>query len=286
MTFNARSLISIKPPSPLTAAAVFVFSKLCSANSRAFRALVIFAERSFTISKKSLLVLVMFRPEYICPHCGAGLNKEPLKLVKRDWPEPWRRTRNAYDDHANFVRIEDLAEFYDPNEIAVRICSACGGMSLFIEDKIVWPVSSGIRPYEKMPEKAKQIFNEAQSLMRLSPRSCCALLRLCVEEIVNYVAAKQGLKNFDPNWMLVRRIDALAPAIPETLTQQLTACRVIGNDAAHPGVIDFSGEDSGKVAVLLSHAVNNLCACLIGPLDLKKLADEVEAERKARKNKS
>ena len=57
-------------------------------------------------------------------------------------------------------------------------------------------------------------------------------------------------------------------------------------DAAHPGVIDFSGEDSDKVAALLSHAVNNLCACLIGPFDLKKLADEVEAERKARKNKS
>lgn len=135
-----------------------------------------------------------------------------------------------------------------------------------------------------MPGKAKRVFKEAQSLMQLSPRSCCALLRLCVEEIVNYVGAEQGLKNFDPDWILARRIEALA--IPEALTQQLTACRVIGNDAAHPGVLDFSGEDSGKVAVLLSHAVNNLCACLIGPFDLKKLADEVEAERKARKNKN
>ncbi len=100
-----------------------------------------------------------------------------------------------------------------------------------------------------MPEKAKRVFNEAQSLMQLSPRSCCALLRLCVEEIVNYVGAEQGLKNFDPDWILARRIEALA--IPEALTQQLTACRVIGNDAAHPGVLDFSERT----------AVKSLCFC-------------------------
>lgn len=192
--------------------------------------------------------------------------------------------RNPYNDQANFVRIEDLAEFYDPSEIAIRTCSACGGMSLFVENKIVWPVSSGIKAYEKMPEKAKRVFDEAQSLMRLSPRSCCALLRLCIEEIVNFVGKEQGIKNFNTADMLSNRSAALK--IPEELSKQLWSCRVIGNDAAHPGVIDFSGEDSGKVAVLLSHAVNNLCACLIGPFDLKKLADEVEAERKARKNKN
>lgn len=223
---------------------------------------------------------------YICPHCGVTVVFNPRPIL-RSAKAPYDASREFYQFGSVSLKpvgVFDLGEFCAKNELIISSCVNCGRPTLWEYEKLVWPVSSGIKAYEKMPEKAKRVFNEAQSLMQLSPRSCCALLRLCVEEIVNYVGAEQGLKNFDPDWILVRRIEALA--IPEALTQQLTACRVIGNDAAHPGVIDFSGEDSGKVAALLSHAVNNLCACLIGPFDLKKLADEVEAERKARKNKS
>ena len=223
---------------------------------------------------------------YVCPHCGVAVAFAARPILKR--PRPPYDALSEYYRYSSValksVDVFDLGDFYETATLTVSVCPTCGRPTLWEYEKLVWPVSSGIKAYEKMPEKAKRVFNEAQSLMQLSPRSCCALLRLCVEEIVNYVGVEQGLKNFDPDWILARRIEALA--IPETLTQQLTACRVIGNDAAHPGVLDFSGEDSGKVAVLLSHAVNNLCACLIGPFDLKKLADEVEAERKARKNKS
>lgn len=223
---------------------------------------------------------------YVCPHCGVTVVFNPRPIL-RSAKAPYDASREFYQFGSVSLKpvgVFDLGEFCAKNELIISSCVNCGRPTLWEYEKLVWPVSSGIKAYEKMPEKAKRVFNEAQSLMQLSPRSCCALLRLCVEKIVNYVGAEQGLKNFDPDWILVRRIEALA--IPEALTQQLTACRVIGNDAAHPGVIDFSGEDSDKVAALLSHAVNNLCACLIGPFDLKKLADEVEAERKARKNKS
>lgn len=284
MTFNARSLISIKPPSPLTAAAVFVFSKLCSANSRAFRALVIFAERSFTISKKSLLVLVMFRPEYICPHCGAGLNKEPLKLVKRDWPEPWRRTRNPYDDQANFVHIEDVAEFYGPDEIAVRVCSACGGMSLFVENKIVWPVSSGIKPYEGIPEAAKRFFEEAQSVLRLSPRSCCALLRVSLEAFADWAIPCMSVKDFDSKSSLNNKIDALK--VSPLLKERLHNCRAVGNDSAHPGFLELSEKDTVETAIQMTEAINDLFAVCMAYIRTAAMAKDIKDARNTRKNKS
>lgn len=91
MTFNARSLTSIKPPSPLTAAAVFVFSKLCSANSRAFRALVIFAERSFTISKKISLGLSHVSSRI---HLSAKIKAEVI-LLSLSWFLPYKAERQV-----------------------------------------------------------------------------------------------------------------------------------------------------------------------------------------------
>ena len=92
MTFNARSLTSIKPPSPLTAAAVFVFSKLCSANSRAFRALVIFAERSFTISKKKISLGLSHVSSRI--HLPAKIKAEVI-LLSLFWFLPYKAERQV-----------------------------------------------------------------------------------------------------------------------------------------------------------------------------------------------
>ncbi|WP_293705550.1 DUF4145 domain-containing protein [uncultured Parasutterella sp.] len=226
----------------------------------------------------------MFRPEYICPHCGAGLNKEPLKLVKRDWPEPWRRTRNPYDDQANFVHIEDVAEFYGPDEIAVRVCSACGGMSLFIGNKIVWPVSSGIKPCEGIPEATKRFFEEAQSVLRLSPRSCCALLRVSLETFANWAIPRMGVKDFDSESSLNNKIDALQ--VSPLLKERLHNCRAVGNDSAHPGFLDLEGKDTLETALQMTEAINDLFAVCMAYIRTAARAKDIKDARNTRKNKS
>lgn len=156
---------------------------------------------------------------YICPHCGVTVVFNPRPIL-RSAKAPYDASREFYQFGSvalKAVDVFDLGEFCAENELIISSCVNCGRPTLWEYEKLVWPVSSGIKAYEKMPEKAKRVFNEAQSLMQLSPRSCRVFLRLCVEEIVNYVGAEQGLKNFDPDWILARRIEALA--IPKTLTQ-------------------------------------------------------------------
>lgn len=63
----------------------------------------------------------------------------------------------------------------------------------------------------------------------------------------------------------------------------LQSCRIIGNDAAHPGVLDFSGKDSVKIAVLLSEVINNASGFWFRSKRLNSLASQIEAERKTRR---
>ena len=160
---------------------------------------------------------------YICPHCGVTVVFNPRPIL-RSAKAPYDASREFYQFGSvalKAVDVFDLGEFCAENELIISSCVNCGRPTLWEYEKLVWPVSSGIKAYEKMPEKAKRVFNEAQSLMQLSPRSCCALLRLCVEEIVNYVGAEQGLKNFDPDWILARRIEALSIIFAPVLSDLL-----------------------------------------------------------------
>lgn len=144
---------------------------------------------------------------------------------------------------------------FDDHKISVVECISCKGLTVFIRDKLVYPDVPAVEPAEDMPEKAREFFIEAQSVIGRSLRSACALLRLCVEELVNHLGGTG--KN------LYERIDSLN--LPAEVSELFKACRLMGNQAAHPGVIDFKNDNGLPVARALSQFVNLIVMIKISP---------------------
>jgi hypothetical protein len=90
-------------------------------------------------------------------------------------------------------------------------------------------------------------YEEARSILDLSPRGAAALLRLAVEKICIELGA--GGDNINE-----RIADLVSRGLPEEVQQALDAVRVIGNEAVHPGRLDL--RDDRDTAMSLFNLVN------------------------------
>ncbi len=108
-------------------------------------------------------------------------------------------------------------------------------------------LGGGPRPHHLMPDDAKADYVEAQSIVNLSPRGACALLRLGVERLA---------EDLEPgDHRLNERIARMvAKGLPEPIQQGLDALRVIGNNAVHPGELDL--RDDKETAIALFEVMN------------------------------
>ena len=167
---------------------------------------------------------------FICPHCG------------------------AYSEMV-WLGVACFPGQFSHDVIAISECKICSKFAVWIKGKMIYPESIKIQPNKDMPSKAKEYFNEAQSIIGRSPRAATALLRLALEEIVN------ELKGTGKN--LNEKIESLS--LPQDLLTLFEACRLYGNQAAHPGVIDFNEEDSSDIAYNLSNFINVIVSLKISP---------------------
>lgn len=127
-----------------------------------------------------------------------------------------------------------------------------------------------MEPNEFMPQDAKDVFIEAQGIINASPRAACAMLRICVERMVNAKTTQgktlaEKMKNLD---------------LTEKTRKIATICRLIGNDAVHGNVIDFSvgSEEARVVSQALTKFANRLADELF-----ETQSDEFEAKIMAAK---
>ena len=126
---------------------------------------------------------------------------------------------------------------------------------------MVWPIPKGIPASPDMPEKARKFFEEAQSILYFSPRSACALLRICLELLVNDAGKEK--EGFNIKDTLIKRIESLG--VNQDIRNILNTCRMLGNANAHPGVLDLSEADSIQVAIGMSELLNTLVEIWIKP---------------------
>lgn len=116
------------------------------------------------------------------------------------------------------------------------------------EWQLVLPnVGGGPRPHVDMPDTAKPDYNEARSIVALSPRGACALNRLAVQKLVNSLVPAGGDLN-DKIGKLVQQ------GLSDTVQQALDALRVVGNNAVHPGELDL--QDDMETAIALFDCMN------------------------------
>lgn len=171
--------------------------------------------------------------------------------------------------------IREVVRWYPKDEVAVSRCPNCDGLHFWVAEKMVWPIGSGIRPVEEMPENVKEVFREAQEIMGASPRASCALLRVGLERLL------KQLPDAPAKGTLYERINALP--IPSTLRPMADALREVGNSAVHSEEIDLSqsNEEARRIAELLSEFLNQLAeTMLIRPSRASRLVAMVKALKK------
>ncbi|WP_158618453.1 DUF4145 domain-containing protein [Aeromonas salmonicida] len=115
-------------------------------------------------------------------------------------------------------------------------CHNCEDISIWISDKLIHPVSSGVAlPNEDMPDDIKADFEEARSVFVASPRASAALLRLCIQKLCIHLGETTGKIDSDIASMVKKGLSPL-------VQQSLDIVRVIGNESVHPGSIDLNDD--------------------------------------------
>ena len=161
-----------------------------------------------------------------CPYCRV--------FASQDWKfiSAWHEVMELKD--VNLLRIEDVY-------VEISICSACNDGTLWLGEKIIYPLTGNAPPANSdLPDDIKQVYDEASAIADRSPRAACAMLRLAVEMLMKHLGETGNINESIGN--LVKK------GLNPTVQQSLDIVRITGNNAIHPGEIDF--EDTTDVQPL------------------------------------
>ncbi|HUU87069.1 MAG TPA: DUF4145 domain-containing protein [Candidatus Glassbacteria bacterium] len=139
-------------------------------------------------------------------------------------------------------------------------CYACREFSIWNKDSGEWEmVYPNIQynfpePNPDLSDEIKRDYLEAGKILKDSPRGTAALLRLCVQKVVDQLVP--GSDDIFP------KIAKLVEKGLETEIQEaLDFTRIVGNEAVHPGVLDL--KDDQETAMLLFETINLIADKLI-----------------------
>lgn len=188
--------------------------------------------------------------QYHCPYCQVYAKQEFNCLpLARDWPSPsavWRSRCDHCSQDCYWIQTGE-------NEGTLLVPAACGT-----------PASN---PY--MPQDVLADYSEAASILKLSPRGSAALLRLSLQKLMVHLG-KPGKNINDDIKTLV------AEGLPVMIQQALDYCRVVGNNAVHPG--ELSLNDTPEMAWIMFDMINMIVQLKIaGPKELEQLYMQLPA---------
>ena len=154
------------------------------------------------------------------------------------------------------------------------LCYSCGEFAVWVSDDLIFPARTyTFKPHPDMPAEIATDFNEAASIVDLSPRGAAALLRLCIQKLMPILGEKG--KNIDEDiGSLVKK------GLDVSIQEVLDIVRVIGNNAVHPGQIELR-DDKGTAATLFD-LVNMIVERMISvPKKTKELFKRLPAGARA-----
>jgi hypothetical protein len=132
--------------------------------------------------------------------------------------------------------------------VFVSSCYNCKELAIWIRDRLVYPADGEAPPAnDDMPADIRRDYDEASSILNLSPRGAAALLRLAIQKLCKELG--------QPGENLNRDIGELVKGgLDPRVQKALDTVRVIGNESVHPGQIDLS--DDRATAEALFKLVN------------------------------
>lgn len=169
-----------------------------------------------------------------CPYCNVKANQS--------WHTAYSYSRSSYVG----VHIKE-------ESVEISFCSHCSQPTFWLSKKIIYPlVQTFPSANDDLNDDVKEVYDEAAAIADKSSRAACALLRLAIEMLLKQLGEAGTLNGGIKN--LVEK--GLNPRIQ----QSLDIVRVTGNNAIHPGKIDFS--ETADVRVLFD-LVNVIAEALI-----------------------
>lgn len=171
---------------------------------------------------------------FICPNCHVHTHHGWEEVLFRDDRSLLLKEKSASEGSMN--KANTPVEKY---AIYMSRCIACGKKTIWIDGEMVYPESSAPEPMDGMPDNVLQTYKEAGSIYKKSPRSACAVLRLAIEQLLQYI--KEEGKTID------NKIGLLVEEGIQMATQKaLDIIRVVGNKSIHDIeiAIDYTEEET------------------------------------------
>lgn len=160
---------------------------------------------------------------YNCPNCGV--------YARQFW----------YDLFYNRGSITHSA-------MDISICTHCEKPCYWYGEQLLVPAAATVElPNPDLPPECSDDYMEARDIVERSPRGAAALLRLCIQKLLPALGRPGNNINED--------IKALVKdGLPSQIQKSLDICRVVGNNAVHPGELDL--QDTPEIAKTLFRLIN------------------------------
>ena len=153
-----------------------------------------------------------------------------------------------------FVKADDYAHRRVWN-LSVSECFSCNQISVWQYDRLLIPPSQpGPEPNPDLSKDVHRDYDEASTILVLSPRGAAALLRLCIQKLCKELNEPGDDLNADIAALVAKGLDT-------RIKKALDIVRVIGNNAVHPGQIDL--KDDRQTALELFKLVNLIADAMI-----------------------
>lgn len=175
---------------------------------------------------------------FTCPNCSA--------FSKHDWNFSYVNEKQGdfYGSGFNIQIKPHIKELY------LCKCENCGYISFWYDKKLIWPLNTGVEaPIEEIPDDIKELYDEARSIVELSPKGACAILRLALQKLCNRLINQN--ENGDINEAIKLLVEQ---GLPKSLQQSFDIVRIVGNESVHPGTIDIA--DNKKIAITMFRLMN------------------------------